>query len=301
MNSFMSWVGGKRALRDEILRRFPLYYEKYIEVFGGAGWTLFHKPPGNDFEVYNDFNGLLVNLFRTVRDDPEGLKTHLQYILNAREEFEHARDALNLGLPATPTQKAAWFYIIIRFSYGSALASYDAQPHDLRADFPLIDQVSRRLAKVVVEHQSFEKLIPHFDSPVSFFYLDPPYHTTERYYKNVGRNGFTEESHILLRDILLSPETKGKFLLSYNDDPFVRELYDYPGIHIEPITRLNNIRQRYEPSCQFSELFISNYDTAERGKHLRHLAREPTQLTLFDQQEETNDEEELFYEMQSMP
>ncbi|EKC60713.1 DNA methylase, partial [human gut metagenome] len=38
MDSFMSWVGGKKALRDEILSRFPLYYEKYIEVFGGAGW-----------------------------------------------------------------------------------------------------------------------------------------------------------------------------------------------------------------------------------------------------------------------
>ena len=54
MNSFMSWVGGKKALRDDVLARFPPYYERYIEVFGGAGWVLFHKPPGMDFEVYND-------------------------------------------------------------------------------------------------------------------------------------------------------------------------------------------------------------------------------------------------------
>ena len=57
MNSFMSWVGGKKNLRDEVLARFPPYYERYIEVFGGAGWVLFHKPPGTDFEVYNDLNG----------------------------------------------------------------------------------------------------------------------------------------------------------------------------------------------------------------------------------------------------
>jgi site-specific DNA-adenine methylase len=37
MNSFMSWVGGKKALRDAVLARFPPYYERYIEVFGGAG------------------------------------------------------------------------------------------------------------------------------------------------------------------------------------------------------------------------------------------------------------------------
>lgn len=52
----MSWIGGKKALRDTILPMFPLYYERYIEVFGGGGWILFAKPPGNDFEVYNDFS-----------------------------------------------------------------------------------------------------------------------------------------------------------------------------------------------------------------------------------------------------
>ena len=52
----MSWIGGKKALRNIILKRFPDDYKKYIEVFGGGGWVLFHKPPRNDFEVYNDFN-----------------------------------------------------------------------------------------------------------------------------------------------------------------------------------------------------------------------------------------------------
>ena len=125
---------------------------------------------------------------------------------------------------------------------------------------------------MVVEHQSFETLIPHYDSPVSFFYLDPPYHGTEGYYKNIGEEGFTERHHILLRDMLMGIE--GKFLLSYNDDAFVRELYDRPGIFVEPITRLNNIRQKYEANCQFPELFISNYDTSERR-------RESAQLTMF--------------------
>ena len=73
INSFMAWVGGKKALREEILARFPLRYKRYIEVFGGAGWVLLHKPPGNDFEVFNDFNGNLVNLYRCVREQPEKL------------------------------------------------------------------------------------------------------------------------------------------------------------------------------------------------------------------------------------
>ena len=127
----MSWIGGKKALRDTILPMFPLYYERYIEVFGGGGWILFAKPPGNDFEVYNDFNGLLVNLYRCVRDKPRELMEQLQYVLNSREDFELVRDSLARDSPASDVQKAAWFYQLIRFSYASSLDSFGSQPHDM--------------------------------------------------------------------------------------------------------------------------------------------------------------------------
>ena len=45
MNSIISWIGGKKALRELIYQRFPLSYGRYIEVFGGGGWVLFGKPP----------------------------------------------------------------------------------------------------------------------------------------------------------------------------------------------------------------------------------------------------------------
>ena len=276
MNSFMSWVGGKKALREEVVQRFPLYYERYIEVFGGGGWVLFHKPPGRDFEVYNDFNSLLANLYRCVRDKPDLLMNALKYVLNSREDFDRVRLALRRQR-TTDVQRAAWFYQIIRYSYASALTSYGSQPHDIRADFPLIEQAHRRLKDVVVENKDFEKLVRQYDRPVSLFYCDPPYHATEGYYQNIGEDGFTEKDHIRLRDTLLSME--GKFLLSYNDDAFVRELYDAPGIQIEAVTRLNNIKQRYDPNCQFAEVFIANYDMTERQ-------RAATQLNLFDFQQE---------------
>ncbi len=276
MNSFMSWVGGKKALREEVVQRFPLYYERYIEVFGGGGWVLFHKPPGNDFEVYNDFNSLLTNLYRCVRDKPDLLMNALKYVLNSREDFDQVRRALSRKR-TTDVQRAAWFYQIIRYSYASALTSFGSQPHDMRANFPLIEQAHRRLKDVVVENKDFEKLIRQYDRPVSLFYCDPPYHATEGYYQNIGEDGFTEKDHIRLRDALLS--IQGKFLLSYNDDAFIRELYDAPGIQIEAVTRLNNIKQRYDPNCQFAEVFIANYDMTQRQ-------RAATQLNLFDFQQE---------------
>lgn len=270
----MSWIGGKKSLRELITALFPIYYERYIEVFGGGGWVLFHKAPGNDFEVYNDFNSLLTNLYRCVREKPKELTEALRFVLNSREDFELVRNALARDSPASDVQKAAWFYLLIRYSYASGLTSYGSQPHDIRSNFPLIEQAHRRLAKVVVENKDFEKLIRQYDRPVSFFYCDPPYFETEGYYKNVGEDGFRREDHIRLRDALLGID--GKFLLSYNDCDFVRELYDAPGIQIEAFTRINNIKQRYENGAQFPEILIANYDMWERSR------AEPAQMNLFE-------------------
>ncbi len=269
----MSWIGGKKSLRELITTLFPLYYERYIEVFGGGGWVLFHKRPGNDFEVYNDFNGLLVNLYRCVREKPQELMAALAYCLNSRADFELVKNALARDSPASDVQRAAWFYQLIRYSYASGLTSYGSQPHDIRSNFPLIEQAHRRLAKVVIENKDFEKLIGQYDRPVSFFYCGPPYFETESYYKNVGEDGFTEKDHIRLRDALLRID--GKFLLSYNDCEFIRSLYDAPGIQTEAFTRINNIKQRYDNGAQFPEILIANYDLYERENNA------PSQLNLF--------------------
>ena len=279
----MSWIGGKKSMRELIVSLFPLYYERYIEVFGGGGWVLFHKPPGNDFEVYNDFNSLLVNLYRCVRDQYEELQNELKYVLNSREDFDEVKAVLDKAYVENDVKRAACFYQLIRYSYASGLTSFGSQPHDIRSNFPIIEQAHRRLAKVVIENKDFEKLIRQYDRPVSFFYLDPPYFDTEKYYKNVGEGGFQKEDHIRLRDTLLGIE--GKFLLSYNDCEYIRELYDAPGITIESYNRINNIKQRYDNGAQFSEILIANYDMHERERD--GLG----QMNLFDINNELNKEE----------
>ena len=173
MNSFMSWLGGKKALRDAVLARFPPYYERYIEVFGGAGWVLFHKPPGMDFEVYNDFNGNLANLYRCVRDNPNKLKYKLRYVLDSREDFDWIASLHKRGLFSRfrDVDRAAKFYQLIRYSYASGLDSFGSQPHSIWSDFPMIDLAARRLQKVVVENKDFEKTDTAVRPPCQLFLL----------------------------------------------------------------------------------------------------------------------------------
>ena len=71
----------------------------------------------------------------------------------------------------------------------------------------------------MIEHKDFENPTKVYDRPAALFYCDPPSHSTEKYYDVQ----FGEADHIRLRDTLAN--IKGQFLLSYNDDDFVRELY----------------------------------------------------------------------------
>ena len=287
INSFMAWVGGKKALRDEILARFPRNYKRYIEVFGGAGWVLFHKPPGNDFEVFNDFNGNLVNLYRCVREQPEALRDELRYMLNSRLDFEYMKGMLHSQAVLPDVRRAAYYYALIRYSYAAGTSTFGSQPHAMWNNFPLIESAAGRLQKVVIENKDCMKLIRQYDRPEGFFYCDPPYYNADQYYEAVSTDGF---DHTGLADALLG--IKGKFLLSYNDCPEIRALYARPGIVIEGISRLSNIAQRYENGKQYPELLISNYDTTE-------LARSCVQLTLFDRldSQEILNERILYHEI----
>lgn len=108
-NSFMSWIGGKKSSRDILIPRFPLYYEKYVEVFGGGGWILFAKPPGNDHEIFNDANSNISNLFYCVREHSEELIEKLRFVLNCREDFDRIKHIISEKAEIGDVQRAAQF------------------------------------------------------------------------------------------------------------------------------------------------------------------------------------------------
>lgn len=290
LNSIISWIGGKKALRNLIYERMPESYDRYIEVFGGAGWVLFGKEPQKCMEIYNDFNSNLANLFFCVKQQPIGFLKELGFLpLNSRDEFsvlrkfldkeeftsEYLEEELNLAqkylediefeqlkqiftenAQIRDLKRAATFFKLIKYSYGSSCRSFGCKPFDIRKTYFLIWEANRRLANTLIENKDFEALIRQYDRPNAFFYCDPPYFQTEGHYEVL----FKADDHIRLRNAL--GKIDGKFLLSYNDCEYIRKLYS--SYYIEPISRLNNLAQRYEKGCQFKELFISNYKTKNK-------------------------------------
>lgn len=268
-------------MREIIVARFPCSYRRYVEVFGGAGWVFFHKPKDPE-EVINDYNGLIANLYWCVGQHPEELVEELRYVLSSRENFHKARILILEQADDLPAVKrAALFYQLIRQSYASGLNSFSGSAKDMWRNFPPILQANRRIKQTLIEHRDFEQLIREQDGADTFFYCDPPYLGTEDFYKNIGKNGFTLEDHLRLRETLLS--IKGKFLLSYADHEYVRGLYERPDIFIEHHTRIHNMRQRTEAGALFHELLIANYDMSQREREI------PQQLAFFLGEEDPPD------------
>ncbi|MFG6395444.1 MAG: DNA adenine methylase [Lachnospiraceae bacterium] len=252
MDSFISWVGGKKLLRNKILGLFPgkQEFNRYVEVFGGAGWVLFSSDRHAETEVYNDMDGRLVNLFRCVKYHPDALQKELEFTLNSREQFFDARGQAEVrGM--TDIQRAARFYILIKESFGTDLRSFGMRTKDMGRAVKYLEKVSERLRSVVIEHQDFEKVIKNHDRETTLFYLDPPYYGTESYYAEK----FQEEDYGRLKSLL--DGIKGKFILSYNDCSQIRELYkDYD---ITKADRMHNLVRGGKTKPRYKELLIKNF------------------------------------------
>ena len=268
---------------------------------------LFGKPPDKKcMEVYNDYNSNLANLFYCVKNRTGAFLRELGFLpicsrdeftvirnfLDKREfdtrfleeelelterylpppEFHEIQELLLDNAEVTDVKRAAAFFKLIRYSYGSGCTSFGCQPFDVRKCFDAIWQASRRLADTVVENKDFEALIRQYDRDSAFFYCDPTYFQTEGHYEVV----FRKEDHQRLRDTLTG--CKGKWMVSYNDCEFIRELYK--GYEITAVSRLNNLAQRYEGGCEFPEVLVTNYDPKELERS------RPRQLQLFEFQGE---------------
>lgn len=298
----VSRVGNKSAILHILYTLFPLKYGRFIDVFGGSGSVLLGNPNPPSFEVYNDFDRNLTNLFHCMKERTVATVRELGFCnLNSRDDFIAVRrffedeqfedkyfsEELRLTDITFPppeaaelkeirtritkdydVRRAAMFMKLLRYSYSSSCKSYASQPFDIRRLFGLITELKNRMANVVVENQDFETLIKHYDRPDSFFYADPPYFSTEDMYAV----GFNLDDHVRLKNTLKN--IKGKFLLSYNDCPEIRELYS--GFSLFDFSRTHSMAQRYEAGKEFRELLIGNYDLYERAKN------QPVQLTIFD-------------------
>lgn len=210
-------------------------------------WLHFHNG-GNEPEQYLERQELILD-----NQLPKTWAKEMKATLSRRADYRTVR-------------QAAAYLMRVRNSYSSSGRSFACQPFNIRSLFDQILEMSFRLANVVIEQQSFEVLIPHYDREDAFFYADPPYFDSEYVYDAE----FDWDHHVLLRDTLA--KCKGKWLISQVDCPEIRELFK--DFDVLDFKRIHPMVQKYTPGKQFGELLIGNYDLLEREREV------PIQMSL---------------------
>lgn len=243
-------MGGKSKLRKKIIEKIP-DHNCYIELFFGSGWVYFGKEPSK-VEVINDIDRELINLFKMIKYHAPEIERQLKYEFSGRDIFEEYKNCTLEYL--TEIHRAIRFLYLITQSFAAKGDNYGygttkkPSPQIFYKDI-LID-LKERLKNTYVENLSFEKIIEKYDRKHSFFFCDPPYFETCGY-----KNQFGENEHLILRDKLKSLE--GKFLLTINDHPKVREWYK--EFNIEEVKVNYSISKEAKGRKQYGELIITNY------------------------------------------
>lgn len=221
-HSFSGWLGGKSQLARTIVDLMPAH-KTYVEVFGGAGWVLFKKTPSSA-EVINDVNNDLINLYRVIKYHFDAFLSEFKNYLFSRTLFNEMRKN---GHGHTDIQRAAIFYYLLRSAFSCQLGGSFSYSRDRKVSLKLGDElrehlhsIHERLHNVVIENASYDYVIKRTDGADTLFYLDPPYWGCENDY---GAGIWSKQDFYTLKEQL--DQIQGKFILSLNDNPDVRDLF----------------------------------------------------------------------------
>jgi DNA adenine methylase len=220
------WIGGKRRLADQLIPQFPPH-ECYVEVFAGGAALYFMRPPAK-VEVINDINGELVNLYRVVKNHLEEFVRQFKWALSSRDVFKWLQDTPPETL--TDIQRAARFFYLQQQAFGGKVdgqtygTATTAPPINLLRIEENLSAAHLRLSQAFIENLDWAKCIERYDRPHTFFYLDPPYWQTAGYGVDFGLDQYERMAGIL-RNL------KGKAIVSLNDHPDIRRVFD--GFHTE--------------------------------------------------------------------
>jgi DNA adenine methylase len=250
----LSYIGGKNRLASTIIPMLP-EHTTYVEPFAGGAQVFFHKAPSK-VEVLNDLDGEIVNFYRVCQWHYQELVRQLEFCTASRRL--HERFAAANPETLTDVQRAARFFYLQKNSFGGLVLKQNfhygviQNPNYNPKRIPeILRQTHERLQRVQIECLPYEQILERYDRPTTVFYLDPPYWERKLYKFN-----FKEQDFLVLAERLR--KVKGKFILSLDDHPKVREIFG--GFHVQR-TEIHYTAQR-TPKRRYGELLIMSFDCA---------------------------------------
>ncbi len=250
------YLGGKSRLAKTIINRIEaIPHRLYAEPFVGMGGVFLRRSQRPKAEVINDVSRDITTLYRVLQNHYLAFVEYIRFLVSARTEFER-----QLTVPAeslTDIQRAARFLYLQRTGFGGRPGSntFGVSPDrpsrfDVTKLIPMLDALSERLAPVTIECLDWSDFIRRYDRTQALFYLDPPYYGNEGDY---GRDIFARDQFEKMAAQLA--DLKGRFILSLNDRPEVREIF--AGFEMDAVTARYSVSKETKGRRSFGELIIT--------------------------------------------
>jgi DNA adenine methylase len=270
------YIGGK-AHHVRWLQEFFPKHNTFVEVFGGAGWVSVKSDRLADTCIYNDYNSYLANLYYCIVNKPTELLNIMNSIVGS-DSVTFKQYQRELFVDCVPVVLGdvelahKYIYIQTQVFSGTALSAtcvpyfvdiksagkYSSKYETFKKK--LANETYRKnLNNITVENVDCCDLIKKYDSPDTFFYVDPPYYNMEFYYSK----DFPREKHEELANTLKA--ITGKFALSYYDFDDLKIFYpEYQyRWHKQDVYRSASTRGalKHDHNNRGQEILIMNYLT----------------------------------------
>jgi len=220
------YIGGKRNLARRVVALIAsVPHKTYAEPFVGMGGIFLRRTTRPPAEVINDWSRDVSNFYRILQVHFVAFLDMLRFQITTRAEFERlvAVDPDTL----TDLQRAARFLYLQRTAFGGKVEgrNFGVSRHrpgriDVTRLQGELEQLHERMSGVTIERLQWRAFIERYDTPETLFYLDPPYYGCEDDY---GPGMFARAEFIEMAEVL--GRLQGRFILSINDRPEVREIF----------------------------------------------------------------------------
>lgn len=236
----LKWAGGKTQLLSQIVPKIPKKYGRYIEPFLGGGALFFAVRPSGG--VIADSNPELVNLYRSVASDVDGVLEQLRQYQNTEEMFYAVRAQDWTALPAA--QAAARTLFLNRTCFnglyrvnrkGQFNVPFGRYKNPRIIDEDALRAGSRLLRDTTVLCADYKDVLREQARPGDFIFLDPPYLPVSAYadFKRYTKEQFYEEDHVeLAREVERLHERGCHVILTNSNHPLVHESYRQFAIEV---------------------------------------------------------------------
>jgi DNA adenine methylase len=226
INSPFRYAGGKFYARQLILEHLP-GHKNYIEPFCGGASIFFAKKKVTT-NWLNDLDDKLINCLLHIRDYPEKVIERLDGEVATKERHAYYKNEIK---PETPLDQAIRWYYLNRTSYSGIMKmencyfgygdKFSMRPENWARH---IRKCSEKLQGVNLTSLDFEDVINNAEDD-SFLFIDPPYFKADqdKFYTCF----FSLDDHLRLCRVLRDNLQRFKFLITYDNSPEVRELYDW--------------------------------------------------------------------------